>query len=356
MKAEEKILVPLSLKSVKAPPLFKKFLKEIVPKIYLPNVSYEILKAFSNIDVTAEKVADFLKANPYYQYYFLKVIESKGMREELPSLDAAVILLGMQNSRDLISSLQVLRMVKEVHPELDKEGNLKISPSEVIRYALKTEEYLMSIRYEYSDIGYAAGLMFDVLALIATDYSKDKKKTLEYIDTVYSHGFKTAQIGLELVKSIKDLSYSKYFFSACLIHDIGKIIFAIIEPEYFQFNEIVSKKGLSRALRHFAEQQKFGINHALLGSVACHYFRLFKPIQKAILYHHHTVLLRAGPGRKGTFQLSSLICLATNIANNFKKPDNINDPILRQWKGKELEDFKYELKNLMPIVTRVSNN
>ncbi|MBI3534103.1 MAG: HDOD domain-containing protein [Deltaproteobacteria bacterium] len=318
-KIEDKAFSSVSLKLVKAVPLFRKFLKDIAPKIYIPDVSYEILKAFSNIDVTAEKVADFLKANPYYQYEFLKMIESKGMREELPSMDAAVILLGMQNSRDLIVSMQLLKTTKGLWPEWDKDGKLKLNPPDILKYALKTEEYLNSFKYEYADMGYVGGLFFDVLALIAVDYAKDKKKVLEYIENIYNHGFQTAKIGLELIKTIPSVSYSKYFFAACLTHDVGKIILALIEPDYFQFCDLAAKKGLPRIIQNFVEQQKYGVSHHLLGATACHYFRLFKPIEKAILYHHHPFLLKNA--RKGLYQLSSLICLSTNIASNFKKPE-----------------------------------
>src|SRR5438045_7918920 len=82
---------------VKPVPLFQKFLQEIAPKIYLRKISFSVLEAFVNVDVTAEKIGFYLAQNPYFEDLFLRVIRALG-RENIPSINAAVVLLGMQRS------------------------------------------------------------------------------------------------------------------------------------------------------------------------------------------------------------------------------------------------------------------
>ncbi len=350
-RIEEQVLAFPKLKNTNETEMFKRYFKQIVPKLSLPNTSYEILKAFSNIDVTAEKVAFFLKNNPYYEYQVLKFIESKNVREVLPNLESIVIMIGMQNTRDLILSLQLLRLVRENHPLWDKDGKLAIVPSDVIKYALKTEALLAGDRSGYSDMGYAAGLLYDLLVLIGTDLSKDKNKFLAYIEAVYNQGLKTAQIAVTLAKNVPDMAFSKYLFGASLVHDVGKVVIAILSSEYIAFEDQANKKMLTRMVRYYAEERKFGVNHAMIGGLTCQYFRIFKTIEKAILYHHEPFLLRKW--KPNLFQLSSVVSLASNIANGLRRVDGPNDPILKTWKGPELNDFKMEFKQLSSVINRM---
>jgi len=337
---EERVAGIEGFDEVKMPELFKTFYSTLAPKMTLPRTSYTILKAFANIDVTTEKVAGCLKLNQYYGSQFFKNIASVQKREELPTAEGAVLLLGMQNSRNFIIGMQMLRTVTGAHPEWTKEGKLKTAPNELIKCALKVEEVLAGDKSSYSDTAYAAGVMFDILTLIAMNTVEDKKKISAYIDTVFTHSLLAAKIGKELARNMPDFSFTKYIFAACLIHDIGKVMLAIMNPQYYQYVEEVGKKGLPRIIRHYAEGKQYGVNHALLGGLACNFYKIFKPIDKAILYHHEPYLLRTA--NKGMFQLASMVCLATNMATSFKKVDRGDDPVLLQWKGPEIRDFRID--------------
>lgn len=348
-KIEEKVLAIPEFKDIQAPQIFRDFVEKVTPKISLRKTSYGILSAFSNIDVTAEKVGNCLKSNAYYSQQFFKTIESMGKREQVPSTEGAVVLLGMQNSRNLILAFQALRSVTNSHPEWSKEGKLKVAPSDIVKYALKTEEILMGNKSGYADTAYAAGFMFDVLSLLANAVVEDKKKINAYIDTVYTHGLVAAKIGMELSKNVPEFSFTKFAFSACLVHDIGKIIMAILDINYISFQEEMVKKGLPRGLRNYAEGKQFGITHAWLSSLACHYFKIFRPIEKAIFYHHDPYFLKSN---KNLYQTSALIALATNMANNLKKVDKSDDPIVAEWKSLELKDFRIDFRAIANAAAR----
>ena len=216
--------------------------------------------------------------------------------------------------------------------------------------ALKSEELLAGNKSGYADTAYAAGLIFDLLVLMAVDLSEEPKRVISYVDNVFSHGLRAAMVGVELGKSVPEFSHGKFVFSACLVHDIGKIVMAILDKTYLDVLEDCSKKALPRAVRQFAEEKRFGVNHAVLGGIACHYFQLFRQIEKAIYFHHDPYVLRAN---KGLYQLCAIVCLSTNIANSFKKVEKVDDPLLGVWKGVDLRDFRMDSKTMMDAVKKV---
>jgi HD-like signal output (HDOD) protein len=326
------VLALPGMKELTVPRLFADFYDKIAPKLMLGPTGWKILEAFVNIDVTAEKIGAALHANPYLEYQFFEVIGSRSKREiPVEKVESAVILLGMQNSRDLILALQLLRSIKGGHLEWTKEGKLQTQPKDILKYALKTEEYVAASRGDYGDTAYAAGIVFDVLAMIADvliDDKKEKKDVQALIDRVY------------LAKKMPEFNYRKLAFATCLIHDVGKIALAILDRSYLKFLEECSKAQLPRALRHFAEQESFGTDHAVLGAEVCELFRVFRQVESAVLCHHEPFLLKSHS--KSLFQLGSLIALSSNIATTPKKIEKLDDPVLAIWKGLELKDFKMD--------------
>jgi HD-like signal output (HDOD) protein len=235
---ENSVLAVLELpKGIEVPPLFLEFSDKILPRLALPATGRSILEAFSNIDVTADKLAACLKHNPYYEYQFLQVIQSLGKREDMPSLEAAVVLLGMQNSRNLILALQAIRMTKGTHPAWGEDGKLQLVPAEILEFALKIEDLLSKDKGGYADTAYAAGFVFDLLVLLSQGAETDEKISAAYIESVFSHGLKAAKIAAEIGKTIPDFVLKKYIFSACLIHDVGKAAMTILSGEYPKFVE-----------------------------------------------------------------------------------------------------------------------
>lgn len=173
--------------------LFQAFLTEVYPRISLAATSYQTLEAFINVDVTAEKIGSYLTKNQYYEDMYLRVIQALG-REELPSTNAAVVLLGMQRSRNFIVALQLFRTVYQKHPEVSAEGKLDFKPEDYLKFALKTEETAVNMKDRYADTAYAAGLIFDYLNEIAVAKELDES-VQSYIAGVYGNGLKAAKVG-----------------------------------------------------------------------------------------------------------------------------------------------------------------
>lgn len=343
-------------KSVSLPPIYAQFLETLAPKLALGPTGWKILEAFVNIDVTAEKMGNALQANPYLEYQFYEVIASRSKREHaIERMESAVILLGMQNSRDLILALQLIRSIRGGHLEWTREGKLQTQPKDILKYALKVEEYIQTTKGEYSDTGYAAGMLFDALAMIADVMIEDKKEKRDVqamIEKVFNHGLASAKAGTSLIRRMKEFNFRKLAFAACLIHDVGKIALAILDRSYLKFTEECTKQSLPRALRHFAEQETFGTDHAILGAEICQLFKVFKQLEPAIRFHHEPFLLKSHS--KSIFQLGSLVALSSNIANQPKKVEKLDDPMFAVWKGLELKDFKIDASAIKEAAEAVS--
>jgi HD-like signal output (HDOD) protein len=351
----QKILA--SLQEKKEPSPFARFVTEVYPFVQMPKTAQFILDAFSSRDVTAEKVSGALKGNPAIEQVFFQIIESVGKRADIPSLEAAVVLIGMQNSRNLIVATQLLRSMG-IALEWSAEGKLKTIASDYLKYALKTEESVagpggVNAKAEHADLAFSAGIFFDVFVLLASrpEYAERKKKLLAYIEEIYTQSLKTANIAVEVVKIVPEFGYQRLFFAAALLHDIGKVALAFSEPGYQDFSEQLAKKGLTRHIRRFAEAKKFGVNHSVLGSVICYSYAPFSAFARTILYQHEPFLLSSR--RKNIYKLTAVISLCTNIAAQFKKTDKVDDPILAVWKGPELKDLKIDNAQLLKALSRV---
>jgi HD-like signal output (HDOD) protein len=349
---EETVLASLGKENFGESPIFDGFIEKIAPRIRLPITSQAILESFSNIDVTAEKLAAVVKSNPYFEYTFLSVIQSISKRPDLPSLEAAVVLLGMQNSRNLILALQATRMVQKNHPAWSAEGKIQLVPQEVLKYALKTEEMLSKDKDGYADTAYAAGFVFDLMTMVIASSETDAKAATAYLDAVYAQGLRTAKIAMELGKFMPNFAYKKYIFAASLLHDIGKTAMTALDVSYLKFADDCSKKSYPRAMRYYAENQKFKTNHAVIGSLILKEVGVFKTIEKPVLYHHEPYAIQSS--NKKAYQLAALVSLATTMSYSMKKPSGPDDPVIATWKGVDLLGFPLAPKDIAAAAQRVN--
>lgn len=339
--------------------VFAAFLKEIAPKLRLSPTSHAILRDFSNIDVTSEKISEALRNNPYYEDLFRRVVESLAKREEQITLEAAVVLLGMQNSRNLLVGYQLYRHVTGAHPTWDPAGKIEFKSSDHLKYALKTEEVAVARKEAYIDVPYAAGLLFDLMKLIGAKLAENPKNLREpkkdeaFIDEVFAHGLRAAQLASQLSEHVPDFSYSKYIFAAGLVHDIGKVVLALLDAKYIEFHEESRKKELPRGARLFAENEMWGTNHAILGALVCRFFKILKPCERIVLYHHHPYLVK--DLGKNLYTPTALTALASNIAGHLKRPEKGDDPVLKLWHGPELAGFKMSTQQITEAILKLSN-
>ena len=328
-------------------PLFERFLEMGAPAAALGATSMGILQAFANIDVTAERMALLISGNPFFEDLFQRVVASAGKREQVPSVEAAITLMGIQNSRNLIVANQILRTVRGSFPEWTKEGKLKVLSSEIVKNGLKAEEALVAKKDPLSDLGFVAGVLFDIASQLSAEHAEDKKKTQALLDATFDHGLKTATYAAALARGLPGFPFSKYVFSAGLLHDIGKPLLAVLDKRYLGFLEEMAKKDLPRSLRHHLEKSRFGVDHAFLGASWVRSYPPLRLIASAIQLHHGPLQGRKGGGEEdqsttqGLRQLGAILSLASNMTSKPKKLENPTDPIIALWRGAELRDFEF---------------
>jgi len=334
--------------------LWAEFHRKIAIHVPLGPTAMALLQAFANVDVTAERMAQVIRGNPYFETLFHRVVESVSKREQAPSTEAAIVLMGIQNSRNLIIANQMLRTVRGGYPEWTKEGKLKVLSSDILKIALRCEEALSARKDPYADLGFVGGVLFDLVGQIGQDIAEEKKRVAALIDAVQDHGLKSAAYAPELSRGLTGFPYGKFASVACLVHDIGKPVMAILDRRYLAFQDEMIKKDVPRALRFHLERSLFGTDHARVGAAM---LRLYPPLRAvaAAISHHHAPFFGGDPaelgetvaGEKGerlartaTRQLAALVSMASNMASKPKKLENPADPAIASWKGAEFGEFE----------------
>ncbi len=341
------------------PKLFHEFYFKMVLPMKLPITSQRVIEEFVDIDVNSEVVSKIIHQNQYVEQLLLQEIKALGLKENTPSLKAAIVLMGMQGVRNFVCALQVLRRVLRTHPKAGKNGKLELKISDYLKYSVRGEEFVHNHNMQYADSAFAAGLMFDVLAYIGREHFKADKTFDEYVAEVFKHGLKAARVGTELAKSFKNLGFSKYVFGACLIHDIGKLVMELLYPpstdknSFAKFREDMTKAPLSRDVIHFMEIKRFGLPHEYYGAQLAYIYEPFKIVERAILFHHDPYIIRQS--NKDLYSLACIIALSTNMASHFRIPKDGSDPIYKAWITPELKDFKVDPKLLKITMSKIGN-
>lgn len=324
----------------------------------LPLTSRKILEAFINIDVNTETVSRIVQRNQYLEVALLREIKALGLKDNTPTLKAAIALLGMQRVRDFLCALQIIRWAGNKYPKIDKDGKVDFRPSELLQYALRTEEFASMRRIDYVDTAYAAGMMFDIMLYLGKDVFGASRGYEEFVAEIFKHSLRAARIGTEIAKSFKNLGFSKYVFAACLIHDIGKLAMYLLYPpttpnSYHLFLGDLKKKPQKREVAHFAEAKRFGATHEYYGAQMAYFFQLLRSIEKPLLFHHDPYLIRSN---RDVFNFACLISLASNMANNFRSPKDSKDPVYEAWFTSEMSDFRVDPKLLLLIMAKIGSD
>lgn len=331
--------------------MFEQFCEFILPRLALPEMSRRVLESFWNPDITAEKIGQLAASNPFYGHQIYKLIDLLTKKPTRPLMESNIVMMGMQNSRNFLVGLQLMKLVAGKQPSWTSEGKLFPPPSDLLKFAILTEEAIKNKKSEAALMAFSSGFIYDLLVMLSLELGMDARKYFPFIDAIYKHGRRTAMVGLEIMECVPEFGLKKFLYPACLMHDTGKIIMSILDPNYLSFYESCLNKQPPRAVRYLAEQQIYGINHALFSSLICQCLKIFEPIHEALLFHHEPFLLRSR--NKGLYQLSSIISLSTNIASHFKRVQTMDDPHLKFWRTGELKEFQINWNLLIQKVSKL---
>lgn len=253
----------------------------------------------------------------------------------------------MQNSRNMLVTLQLSRLVTGKAPVFDSGGKVNVDPKGWLKIAQKVEEMLgPKDKSGALESAFAAGLVFDLLKQVAL--AKGLEKTVvPLIDQGLTHGLRTAQVARALGEVMADFPQKKLAFSAGLVHDVGKLAMAMGSPDYVNFVDQCAKVELPRELRTYAEVKRFGCQHSEVGARILAPWPTLGPVSMPVLFHHRAQVLK--PLSKKDHQMAGVIHLATKISGKYKQPENADDPIFAQWLEPELKGFLTPAKILAAL-------
>lgn len=129
-------------------------------------------------------------------------------------------------------------------------------------------------------------------------------------EALWRHSFITALLATRLNRTLH-LGFQGEEFTAGLLHDFGRILFAMIVPESFlKFDPVDFDESPELLDREF---DATGADHCRLAAWFTHGNQIPAPIPSVILHHHQPELAEKHP------QLTALIAVADQLANDWQR-------------------------------------
>jgi putative nucleotidyltransferase with HDIG domain len=144
-----------------------------------------------------------------------------------------------------------------------------------------------------------------------------------------------------------DAKLAEEYFTAGLLHDIGKIpLNAVLSKEYVLAISVSDRERISL---HLSEQKMIGVDHATAGSMIAAAWRLEGPVGDAIT-HHHDCLSYTGPHKDLLYSVVMANRFASVMEIGFsgnRYPDKL-DPSIWEFLGLNRDVFD----EIEPMVTQ----
>lgn len=112
---------------------------------------------------------------------------------------------------------------------------------------------------------------------------KDIPQDVIDMDMFWRHSISVATVSRILASSRREQNIES-FFTAGLLHDIGKLILFVEAPKYA--SEVMTKCAETNELMHKVEKDLLGFDHAKLGAMLLKKWKLPDNIVTAVYYHH----------------------------------------------------------------------
>lgn len=112
---------------------------------------------------------------------------------------------------------------------------------------------------------------------------KDIPQDVIDMDMFWRHSIAVATAARILAASRHEQNIEK-FFTAGLLHDIGKLIIFVAAPKYAL--AVVQKCAETKELMHIVEKSILGFDHAKLGAMLLKKWRLPEEVVSSVYYHH----------------------------------------------------------------------
>lgn len=192
----------------------------------LPTVAMQVMSLTQDPESSMSDIVTVIQNDPAITTKILRISNSAfyGMRQKIDSINRALVVLGMNEVNNLITSISVFKTFPISHdkPSFDRE--------KFWEHCALTGEIAKNI---------------------------------------------SVKLGMKIMSEV---------FTAGLLHDVGKIIM----DQYFhdQFTEALELSYSQKIPLYDAEKQVFGVNHAQIGGWIAERWKLPRNLTDSILYHH----------------------------------------------------------------------
>jgi hypothetical protein len=237
--------------------------------------------------------------------------EGEGISRE--PIDKIVGLLGRSVVRNLVLCIRMNRVFKKGIP-LKPDEALETKPRDQIKVSIALEEFCQDNFVAFSENAFRAGLHWDWLwAYINSDPKIPKEIHVLYEETL-KDSLQVAQVAYGLSGLSKQFPMQQYSFAGGLLLNIGKVIQAIDagkdgKKPWKEFIDSISKMEGQRDLAwKLLEPKNYSASHAQLGSCLVSFFKILRPLEKAICFYQEPYFLKGLD--PDLYKLSAMLNLA----------------------------------------------
>lgn len=204
-----------------------KFLKGVDHLVALPDVCFQVNEMVDDPNASAIDIANVLSRDPNLTAQLLKIANSPyyGFPSRVETISRAIIIIGMQDLRDLVLSTSVINAFSADHNEL-------VNMEKYWRHSLLT-------------------------------------------------GFIARQLGS---KTTTKILCKERLFAAGLLHDIGQLIMTTKIPEIMRV--ILHRAKEDKEPYHEVERITFGLGHSEIGAELMKKWHLPPSFQEVARFHH----------------------------------------------------------------------
>jgi putative nucleotidyltransferase with HDIG domain len=240
-----------------------------------------------------------VRALPVAHQFLSKPCDAEELRVVIDRACGLQALLHDAATRKLVGKLDKLPSVPQCYLELTRavtnpEGGLGVVANIVERDPAMSAKVLQLVNSGYFGLGqrvtsvqraviYLGIDLIQGLALTAEVFSTIAVPTVEgfSLDQVQEHSFLTARLAKRLVS---DPKRAEEAFAAAIVHDIGKMILALVLPE--RYAEVIAVARSRNVPTFEVEAELLGVTHAEVGAYLLGAWGLPMSIVEAVAYHH----------------------------------------------------------------------